>query len=396
MANETRQPNNGGPGGAARGDASSGRGMSGHLTDEVLRAYLDGDLDPGDRVGAAAHLATCPHCRRDLADIRATVSLLRGLPQARPRRSFQLGPDHARDRQPRWQRWFARLIPALPALRAATAGVALLLLAVTAGDLLTNRPTTESNRTTGSAVQPTRLPNVQAAAPPTAALLAPEAAGGRGGNTAPNVQQPAPDQTGAVPPAPTGASLPPPAPTATRVVGLGAAAGSGDAVANQATEDGNRTPAQAASGADSTNGSDVGGSRGAAITAVEPSVPQPAPKSALPSRATGETGKAAATVGASTGSFAIATPAPATATPTFPATTTATPASPAASPTAPLAPTASPISPRPTAATPPAAPGAGQTTGRSSGWRLAEIGLAALLAWLVVSVIGLQRVRRRQ
>jgi hypothetical protein len=78
--------------------------------------------------------------------MRATVALLQGLPQYAPRRTFQLGPEHARgaERAPArvsrgLEGWFERLLPWFPTLRIATVAVAVLLVAVIAGDLVTNR-----------------------------------------------------------------------------------------------------------------------------------------------------------------------------------------------------------------------------------------------------------------
>lgn len=104
-----------------------------HLDGEALSDYLDDALEPDERTAATAHLKACGDCRRELAELRATVALLRGLPQYRPRRSFQLGREHA----PRagvgfWERL-------LPALRAATIAVAVLLVVVSAGDLVSSR-----------------------------------------------------------------------------------------------------------------------------------------------------------------------------------------------------------------------------------------------------------------
>lgn len=117
-----------------------------HLDLDALSAYLDGALEPGEMAAARAHLATCPECAQDLAEMRATVALLQGLPQYAPRRSFQLGPEHARGAEGATARvsrglegWFERLLPWFPTLRIATVAVAVLLVAVIAGDLVTNR-----------------------------------------------------------------------------------------------------------------------------------------------------------------------------------------------------------------------------------------------------------------
>ena len=74
------------PGGSAR------RPIPQHLDTDALSAYLDGRIEPDVRSAVAAHLAACADCRRELDELRTTVDVLRGLPQYRPRRSFQLGP----------------------------------------------------------------------------------------------------------------------------------------------------------------------------------------------------------------------------------------------------------------------------------------------------------------
>lgn len=112
-----------------------------HLDVDALSAYVDHQLTPAEMAAARAHLATCPACGRELAELRATVALLRELPQYLPRRSFQLGSEHARRaaRGIGFAGWFERLVPALPALRIATVAVAVLLVAVIAGDLVSNQ-----------------------------------------------------------------------------------------------------------------------------------------------------------------------------------------------------------------------------------------------------------------
>ena len=76
-------------------DLDGRRGVPGHLSDEVLTAYLDDapDLTPAARASVEAHLAGCVACRAALRDLEATVALLRDLPQLAPRRSFALTPE---------------------------------------------------------------------------------------------------------------------------------------------------------------------------------------------------------------------------------------------------------------------------------------------------------------
>jgi len=103
-----------------------------HLDTDALSAFLDDRLEEPERTIAASHLERCEACRGDLAEMRATVTLLSRLPQYRPRRSFELSSAYAVRNQPSR---LARLLPLIPALRVAAAAVALLLIGVTTADI---------------------------------------------------------------------------------------------------------------------------------------------------------------------------------------------------------------------------------------------------------------------
>lgn len=49
-------------------------------TEDILSAYLDGDLPEGEREEVAEHLRQCPRCAEEERALRETVSLLRTLP----------------------------------------------------------------------------------------------------------------------------------------------------------------------------------------------------------------------------------------------------------------------------------------------------------------------------
>jgi hypothetical protein len=100
-----------------------------HLDDETLSAYLDGRLDPAVQANVAAHLVDCTRCRRAQAELRATVRLLRSLPEPAAPRSFALTPTMLEARRP-------RVIRFMPHLRALTALAAMLLIFSVAGDLV--------------------------------------------------------------------------------------------------------------------------------------------------------------------------------------------------------------------------------------------------------------------
>lgn len=61
-----------------------------HLTPEQLSAFLDKQLAPTEQALLNTHLASCAHCQRVLADVRATVALVRALPMPAVPRSFTL------------------------------------------------------------------------------------------------------------------------------------------------------------------------------------------------------------------------------------------------------------------------------------------------------------------
>lgn len=48
-----------------------------HLADADLQAWIDEELDPGDRVSVADHLASCGYCRSALGELRAAADLFR-------------------------------------------------------------------------------------------------------------------------------------------------------------------------------------------------------------------------------------------------------------------------------------------------------------------------------
>lgn len=100
-----------------------------HLDDEVLSSYIDGTLSARERAAVERHLATCPHCMRNMKTLQQTVQLLQQLPQLAVPRVFTLQQAGVAP-QP------ARRNFAFAFLRAATAVVAVLLAVVIAGDLL--------------------------------------------------------------------------------------------------------------------------------------------------------------------------------------------------------------------------------------------------------------------
>lgn len=67
---------------------------------DLLSAYIDGTLNPTERAELEARLQTDAELRRELASLRATVDLVKGLPTLRAPRDFTLTPQMVR-RPPR-------------------------------------------------------------------------------------------------------------------------------------------------------------------------------------------------------------------------------------------------------------------------------------------------------
>jgi hypothetical protein len=129
---------------------------------EQLAAYAIGLLDGEDAQAAEAHVAGCPHCRRELAELREVDGALRGVPAElfldgpppggelvlqRTRRQVRAERGEGGVRRGRRRRaLIAAVLAALVGVGAA--GVA--LGRVTAGETITAAPTTP--RVTGSRV----------------------------------------------------------------------------------------------------------------------------------------------------------------------------------------------------------------------------------------------------
>jgi hypothetical protein len=69
---------------------------------ELLSAYIDNRISPGERENLEARLGREPALRVALDELRATVALLRELPSVRPPRSFTLDSARATSRRSRF------------------------------------------------------------------------------------------------------------------------------------------------------------------------------------------------------------------------------------------------------------------------------------------------------
>jgi anti-sigma factor RsiW len=134
--------------------------------DELLSAYLDGQLSAGERARLETQLGADPALRAELESLRHTVALVRDLPPVPIPRNFILSPAMAARLRP------VRPLPprrawAAPLLTAATAVVSLLFVVVLAADLLLSGMG-------GQAFAPAAEPLLEAEAPQ--AALAPSPA----------------------------------------------------------------------------------------------------------------------------------------------------------------------------------------------------------------------------
>ena len=104
---------------------------------ELLSAYIDGRLTPGERLRVETHLPVCEECRADLVSIQATVGLLKSLPIVATPRPFYVYPDMVPARRSRFDLG-AIFKPgwAYGMLRLATSAAAILLVVVLAADAM--------------------------------------------------------------------------------------------------------------------------------------------------------------------------------------------------------------------------------------------------------------------
>ncbi len=94
--------------------------------EELLSAYIDGELSVEEATLVEKHLRDCSACTQDLETLRQTVNLVRQLPAVSPPRSFTISRLVVPERPWAWGYVY---------LRGATALAALLLIVLLAGDL---------------------------------------------------------------------------------------------------------------------------------------------------------------------------------------------------------------------------------------------------------------------
>ena len=96
--------------------------------EQLLSAYVDGEVTAEEAREVEELLASSEDARRELAELQATVGLVRGLPDLELPRSFAL--DAAP--KPRWTTWW----PSVRTTGLATSVATMLLVGLVAGDML--------------------------------------------------------------------------------------------------------------------------------------------------------------------------------------------------------------------------------------------------------------------
>jgi hypothetical protein len=110
----------------------------GHLTNTALNDSIDGSLSGRQAGLVSAHLTGCDSCSTRRNELDRTIALIGSLPEVSPGRSFEIAPQPPREMESPAKPWLQTVIsPAFPALRVAVAAVFLLLVGVTATDLIT-------------------------------------------------------------------------------------------------------------------------------------------------------------------------------------------------------------------------------------------------------------------
>lgn len=168
-----------------------------HIPDELLSAYLDGDVEDEQTLERIdVHLAQCRDCREALGELRALVRLLGDLPEPAVPRSFALTPEMVQPANVVPGPWFVRF---QPALRWATAAAAVLLVLVLGADLALHQP---GGQESASEVQ-IMMADGEAGGAATAGRAAADAATEAAeANAATTAEQSSPVPEAAAPPAP--------------------------------------------------------------------------------------------------------------------------------------------------------------------------------------------------
>ncbi|MQG77388.1 MAG: hypothetical protein FI703_08705 [SAR202 cluster bacterium] len=110
--------------------------VDGHISQEIVSAFLDGALSTKEMSRVDHHMTSCEVCVQEADELRSVINVLRAMPTVPAPRSFAI-PVPARAWVPEPSRPWWSPVP-LVGLRAAAAGAAIALAIVFAGDLSGN------------------------------------------------------------------------------------------------------------------------------------------------------------------------------------------------------------------------------------------------------------------
>ncbi|MFH1724321.1 MAG: zf-HC2 domain-containing protein [Elusimicrobiota bacterium] len=113
---------------------------------EAVSSYVDGELEPGERLDLATHLARCSGCMADLVETERAKALVsaetpRKMPEALRSRIGSMIDEESAAVEPLWRRLWSP-IPRHPRWALAGAAAAAAALAIGLGSLRTEKPTT--------------------------------------------------------------------------------------------------------------------------------------------------------------------------------------------------------------------------------------------------------------
>lgn len=168
-----------------------------------LAAYCNRELDAGEQARIEAHLAACPHCRADLADLKTTLKLVRSTPLVEPPPWMTSRiMAHLREEKGAQRSWFQRIC--FPQQSGFTVKILALLVVCISGYYLSHTVETEIKQAAQQQLQ--EMPGQQAPLPIQAPVEMPAK---REKQEQPAVVQPQPVAPAAAPqPAPRREPLP--------------------------------------------------------------------------------------------------------------------------------------------------------------------------------------------
>ncbi len=119
--------------------------LSNPASSDSLNAYVDGTLTAAERARVESAVAGSPALRQELLELQATATLLRSLPDLKPRRSFRLGEEYARPGTRDQPANVSAIVRLLPVMRSLSVAAALIFMVVAGAFFLDVNGGSDSN-----------------------------------------------------------------------------------------------------------------------------------------------------------------------------------------------------------------------------------------------------------